>query len=230
MFAVTIAFSNGPFIIKYSLIFQQGKRERGHRHSSPGCSRTLAVSGWGGEGAGTHKGFSPTAFLQLFSRWAPGEHQTSRFGRVTLLLCLITSCFLCLFIFLVWFPVLFISQLALPCLFCVSCVFLQATSLLSTERLMSFVPCNLLYSGGRELLDTGLVYKGEGQRLTCREPSVCWNSQIPEKEVILNFSLDEMPLKFHCLFLKLCLTRTGPRLIKSKNLVHKGILIIMDFY
>lgn len=123
-----------------------------HRCSSPGCSTTLPILGCGGEGAGTHKRLQP----QVFGRWAPGELQPPGFSRDTLLFCLITSCFLCLFVFLVWFPVLFISQLVLPCLFCVSCVFLQITLLLSTGRLMSFVPHNLLYRGGREWLDTGL--------------------------------------------------------------------------
>lgn len=125
------------------------KRAWSHRCSSSGCSTTLPVSGCGGEGAGTHKRLQP----QVCSRWAPGELQTPGFSRDTLLLCLITNCSLCLFVFLVWFPVLFISQLVLPCLFCVSCVFLQVTSLLSTGRLTSFVPRNLLYSGGREWLD-----------------------------------------------------------------------------
>lgn len=95
------------------------------------------------------KASAPAASFHLFSRWAPGERQTLGFSRDTLLLCLITSCFLCLFVFLVWFPVLFISQLVLPCLFYVSCVFL----LLRTGKLMSFVPHNLLYGGGREQLD-----------------------------------------------------------------------------
>lgn len=100
---------------------------------------------------------------QVFSRWAPGELQTPGFGGDTLLLCLNTSCFLCLFVFLVWFPVLFISQLVLPCLFCVSCVFLQVTLLLSTGRLMSFVPRNLLYLGGRERFDTRLHAAVQGE-------------------------------------------------------------------
>lgn len=119
-----------------------GKRAQSHKCSSPGSSTTPPLSGCGGEGARTTKGFSPGRFpspvQQVGPRWAPD----SWVHRVILLLCLITSCFLCLFVFLDWFPVLLISQLVLPCLFCVSCVFLQVTLLLSTGRLMS-VLCSL---------------------------------------------------------------------------------------
>lgn len=46
-------------------------------------------------------------------------------------LCLISSCFLCLFVLLVWFPVLSISHLVFPCLF--SCEFLLVALHLSSK-------------------------------------------------------------------------------------------------
>lgn len=130
------------------------KRAGSHRRSSPACPPPpYLFQGVEERELGPTKGFSPSHSLHLLSRWAPGVRQASGFLRVALLLCLITSRFLCLFVFLVWFPVLFISQpFFLVC--SVSRVFLQVTSLLSTGSLVFFVLRNLLCSGGREISDT----------------------------------------------------------------------------
>lgn len=146
----------GLLVIKYLWVFIRVKNTEPQMQLSRLLHHPTHFRVWRRASWDPQKALAPAASLHLLSRWAPGERQTPGFSRDTLILCLITSCFLCLFVFLVWFPVLFIRSLVLPCLFCVSRVFLQVTSLLSTGKLMPFVPRNLLYGGGGELLDTCL--------------------------------------------------------------------------
>lgn len=89
------------------------------------------------------------------SAGGPGEAMLLGPG-LTVSLCLITSCFLCLFVLLVWVPVLSISHLDFPCLF--SCEFLLAAFCLSAGKATSFVPPNLLRGSVWMLLDTCVCF------------------------------------------------------------------------